>query len=76
MAPMRPEHDNERLSNERLNAPRLSGKYENLALTRDDDGLLVLHFQIAGSRPCSPARPTKTSQRRLRRSHSTAGTRR
>jgi len=44
---MRPEHDNERVSNERLNAP-YADKHENLALTRDDDGLLVLRFHTAG----------------------------
>jgi hypothetical protein len=44
MAPMRTGHDNERVSNERLNASRLRGQVEDLALTRDDDGLLVLRF--------------------------------
>lgn len=38
MAPMRKGHDNERVSNERLNALAYVDKYENLALTRDDDG--------------------------------------
>ena len=47
MAPMRQDQANERVSNERLNA--YADKYENLALTRDDDGLLVLRFHIAGS---------------------------
>ena len=50
MAPMRQEYDNERVSNERLNAPSPTrDKYENLALTRNDDGLLVLRFHTAGS---------------------------
>jgi hypothetical protein len=77
MAPMRTGHDNDRVSNERLNAPRLRGQARNLVLTRDEDGLLVLRFHTR-RRPgrVSPARPTKTSQRRLRRSRSTAGTRR
>src|SRR6266511_1686834 len=43
-APMRTGHDNERVSNERLNASRLRGQVEDLALTRDDAGLLVLRF--------------------------------
>jgi hypothetical protein len=45
MAPMSKEHDNELVSNERLNAPlAYVDKYENLALTRDDD---VLRFHTA-----------------------------
>ncbi len=47
MAPMRKEHDSERVSNERLNAARLRGQVRSLALTRDDDGLLVLRFHTA-----------------------------
>ena len=47
-------------------------KYENLALTRDDDGLLVLRFHTAGGTAVFTGQPTKTSQRRLRRSRSTA----
>jgi hypothetical protein len=48
MAPMRKRHDDERVSNERLNALAYAGKSENLALTRDDDGLLMLRFHTAG----------------------------
>jgi hypothetical protein len=48
MAPMRREHDNERVSNERLNAPCLRGQVRKLALTRDDDGLHVLRLHTAG----------------------------
>ena len=50
MAPMRKGHDNERVSNERLNALAYVDKYENLALTRDDDGLLMLRLHTAGRR--------------------------
>jgi hypothetical protein len=51
MAPMSKEHDNERVGNEGLNAPTPTrDKYENLALTRDDDGVLVLRFHTAGRR--------------------------
>jgi hypothetical protein len=47
MAPMRKGHDNERVGNERLNALAYVDRCENLALTRDDDGLLVLRFRTA-----------------------------
>jgi hypothetical protein len=45
---MRKGHDNERVSNERLNASRLRDKYD-LALTPDDGGLLVLRFHTGGA---------------------------
>ena len=47
MAPMRQEHDNERVSNERIKAIACADKYEDLGLMRDDDGLLVLRFHTA-----------------------------
>src|SRR5262245_44246737 len=76
MAPMRKEHDNQRVSNERLDALAYVDTYEDLALTRDDGGLLVLRFPTAGG----PAEVTDQTHKdfpaRLRRSRSTAGTRR
>ena len=56
MDPMTKEHDNERVSNEWLRALAYMEKCENHALTRDDDGLLVLRFHTA-RRPGRVHRP-------------------
>jgi hypothetical protein len=50
MAPRRKGHDNERVSKERSTPLGYVGKYEDLALTRGDNGLHVLRLHTAGGR--------------------------
>ena len=66
----RKEPEDEHPSHERFSAA-YADKHENLALTRDDDGVLVLRFHTDGSeqrQPLLPAHRTWSSASRPRRS--------
>ena len=49
-------------------------RYDNLAFTRDDEGVLLMRFHTGAARSCSPVKHTRTSRRPSKSSRSTGTT--